>query len=464
MRRPPEEVTPPPPVILPPTPYAPTDAGPGGTDGAPPPPPPPPLAADAGVPTPDGPRTDAPAGADRPPMPPPGSVVAARDDFFRSNVIHQIEMVVDEAAWDSYLREHRSFDDGALDDADGRTWYRAHLRIDGVQLLDVGFHSFGYGSRLENADKPNIHLDTNRNVPGQSLRGITRMRIKNNGQDVTGIRQTIIYQAMRESKLMAPRSTFAELTVNGRPYGFYFIEESFTRDFVQERTGNSNGQSYEPTDCQGLLAPSGGCNAIVEYFTPSFNDAISLGQDLIPLCQAANSPDDQFLGAMSSVIDVGEWMDQLALATSLAGDDDGFTTAGSNFRLYHDTATNKFRLILLGVDDTFLAERLPDPAFPIPEPTDSCQDDNSDYRDIFLEKVIATPMGRSLYAQAVRKMRTGVFEPTRLKQRIDTLWALVGSRVKADPLLSRDYDPDESLASLKRYIDERWRAVEMAGY
>jgi hypothetical protein len=457
MRRPGDEVSGVPPIFLPPSdPFTPLDGGPGSPI-VPPLVTPPQVPPDAGAPTPTPPGTDANA-PDGAPVVSPGGVVAARNEFFRSDVVHKIEMIVDAGAWENYLREHRNF--GGND----RTWYGAHVSIDGVQLLDVGFHSFGWGSRLENADKPNIHLDTNRTRPGQTFRGISRMRIKNNGQDVTGIRQTVIYQALREAKLMAPRSTFAELTVNGQPYGFYFVEESFNRDFVQERTGNSNGQAYEPLDCQGLLAPSGGCSQIVDYFEPVFNDAISLGQDLIPLCQAANSPDDQFLGAMASVIDVTEWMETLAIGTTLAGDDDGFTTAGSNFRLYHDTATGKFRLTLLGVDDTFLAERLPQPSFPLPRPTDSCQDDNPDYRDIFLEKLLATPAGRIMYASAVRKMRTGVLEPTRLKQRVDALWSMIGGRVKADPKLNRDYDPDESVDSLKEYIDERWRALEAAGY
>ena len=189
-----------------------------------------------------GPPADAPAG--------PSAELAARIDFFRSEVVHRIEIAVDPTVWQAFLREHRSFGS----DRDEHAGSRPTFASTAPPCADVAFHSFGWGSRDENKDKPNLSIDIDRNVPGQSLRGIERMRIKNNGQDVSGLRQAILYQAMREANLMAPRSTYAELFVNGEPYGFYFVEESFTQGFVRERTGNANGPAYEPAGCQGLVA------------------------------------------------------------------------------------------------------------------------------------------------------------------------------------------------------------------
>jgi hypothetical protein len=444
-----------------------------------------PLACDSGSGTPDpAPEIDAQgspgpedAGAMSPPAPdgaapdaePAGAADAgaapvderaAREDFFRSEVIHRIEIKVDPAVWQSFMGEHRTFRSSAV-----RTWFRADFRIDGTDLRDVAFRSFGWGSRDENRNKPNLNLDINRNVPGQTLRGIERMRIKNNGQDVSGLRQTILYQAMRESNLMAPRSTYADLVVNGEPFGFYFVEEAFTGGFVKERTGNSNGAAYEPVGCQGLVIPTdGGCDEMEDYFSRSFNETVGLGEDLAALCRAMNGPPEQLLAALDPLILVSEWIDQLAIDTALAGNRDGFSVAGSNFRLYHDTALDKLRLVVLGPDDTFVPDHLPEPSFVKPEPDPGCLEDNPQFRDIFLEKLQATPAGLALYQSAVRKFRTGALAAPRVKQRIDTLWALIGSRVQNDPLKVDYYDGVESKDAIKQFIDRRWPALEQAGF
>ena len=206
------------------------------------------------------------------------------------------------------------------------------------------------------------------------------MRLKNNGQDISALRQAVLYQAIRESNHLAPRSTYAELTVNGRPHGFYFVEEAFSHGFVRERTGNEDGAAYEPSGCQGFVSPAAGCARIGDSFHRPFNPAAGLGEDLVALCQVMNGPADQFLSAVASLIPLSEWIDQVAIDTALAGNVDGFSTSGGNFRLYHDTRADRLRLVILGADDTFepelparaqlpgprAAHGLPDPEPPVP--------------------------------------------------------------------------------------------------
>jgi hypothetical protein len=384
----------------------------------------------------------------------------ARVDFFRPDVIHQIALTIDPARWDVYLRRHRSF---PLPPGD--KWFAGDFVIDGTPLRNVGFHGFGWGSRFENANKPNLSIDIDRNVPGQSLRGIERMRLKNNGQDVSALRQTLLYQAMRESNLMAPRSTYAELTVNGRSYGFYFVEEAFSHGFLRERTGSEDGATYEPTGCQGFVSPAaGGCERIGDHFDRPFNPMAGLGEDLVALCRVMNGPADQFLGAVASLIPLSEWIDQLAIDSALAGNLDGFSASGGNFRLYHDTRADRLRLVILGPDDTFEPEALPGPSFRAPEPHESCRAKNPQYRDIFLEKLTATAEGLTLYRNAVRRLRTGLLSAETIERRVNELWAVIGARVKSDPMLNPDDDPEHSKDEILEYVRRRWPALQGAGF
>ncbi len=403
---------------------------------------------------------EAAAPAPLPPQPAPlPPDLAARMDFFRSDVVHRIEITVDPEHWRAYLAEHRRFDSDAE-----KQWFQADFRIDGTDLRAVAFHSFGWGSRSGNGRKPNLSLDIDRIVPGQKLRGIERMRIKNNGQDTSGLRQTILYEAMRASNLMAPRSTFANLTVNGEPYGFYFVEESFTSGFVRERTGNGDGAAYEPAGCQGFLPARGGCAGLAEYFSSNFNPLAPGSDRLVGLCQALNGPPAQLVPAVSPYILLSEWIDQVAIDTALAGNRDGFSSAGANFRLYHDTALDRLRLVILGPDDTFVPESLPEPSFVAPRATRSCREENRAYRDVFLEQLVATPEGLAMYQAAVRRLRIGVLGAGRISQRLDELWAVVAEHARADPLRSPDLDVDASKDAIKQYVDLRWRALEAAGF
>ncbi len=426
----------------------------GATD-APPPPSPADAAADSAAS-----MDTAAAPAPPPPAAPAPAPGQARADFFRSDVIHRIEVTIDPALWQAYLNRHRSFPVPP-----GDKWFAGDFVIDGTPLRNVGFHTFGWGSRLENRNKPNLSIDIDQYVAGQSLRGIERMRLKNNAQDVSGLRQALLYQAMRESNLLAPRTTYADLIVNGQPHGLYFVEEAFTDGFVRERTGNGDGPSFEPAGCQGFVSPAlGGCARIVDHFDRVFNDSVAQGEQLVALCQVMNGPPEQFLAAVGPLIPLSEWIDQLAIDTALAGNRDGFSASAGNFRLYHDTALNRLRLVILGNDDTFVPESLPAPNARAPEPHQSCRERNPAYRDLFLEKLTATGEGLALYQAAVRRLRTGVLSPEAITRRVDALWATISTRVVSDPLLDPGADPEESKDRLLEYVARRWPALEAAGF
>jgi hypothetical protein len=431
---------------------APTDAGAGsehdpatysdGPDGA--------LPAEADAAEADVSMTDAAAA----PAPPGGAAA-----FFRTEAIHRIEITIDPAMWQAYLVDHTNYAKRPEP-----TWFRADFTIDGTPLHDVGFHTFGFGSRVENKQKPNLSLDLNRNVPKQDLDGVKRMRLKNNGQDVTGLRQVLVYEAMREAKLMAPRTTFADLFVNGQSWGFYTVEEYFNKDFVRERTGNDDGTAYEATDCRGFVAlADSGCDRILGSYERDFNPMLGQGEDLVALCKAMNGPPEQFMSTVGALVHLPDWVGQLAIDTALAGDHDGFSTSGGNFRLYRDTALGKFRLVILGPDDTFSVWKLPGPDPLHPVPNSRCVEPGYAYKDVFLEHLLANPEGLAMYQQAVRGIRTGEMEAGKLKRRVDELWAIVGNHVMADTRNAAHMTPGERLLEIKRYIDQRWPALEQAG-
>jgi hypothetical protein len=377
-------------------------------------------------------------------------------DFFQTEAIHQLDIQLPAGEWEELLQENRNL--GAAP-----VWHEVTLTIDGTVAMRVGAKTFGFGSRQANPEKPNFNVDLNRSLPGQNYLGIGKMRLKNNGQDPSALRQVITYEALRNADVIAPRSTYADVSVNGQPFGFYMIEESFSKDLVKARTGNNDGAGYEADDCQGFVAPvPDGCNGLPAHYKRSFNPLVGAGEDLVHLCTVLAGAPADFVAGAGQIIKLDEWLRAVAADTALAGDYDGFSTNGTNFRLYHDTALDRLRLVILGPDTSYDPDFFPDPTEP--KPDDNCQMTNPLYHDVFLEKVRATPEGLAMYKQAVTALRQGAMAPATLKARVDALWAIIGAHVKADLHPAPMADPEMSKDKIKQYIDVRDADLTAKGF
>jgi hypothetical protein len=377
-----------------------------------------------------------------------GSGSAARAAFFVTTKIHKIELTVDAAEWAKFMAEHRNLDPNAV-----FTWHTGDVTLDGTKLPRSGFKAFGYGSREANPNKPNLRLDFKRNDPNQDNGGVEGLRAKNCGQDVTCLREPLTFDTMRASGLPVLRTTYADVFVNGEAFGFYMVSEHIGKDLVRDLTGNDDGAAYEAADCQGFVAPAKGCAALVDLYEQPFNTTQSNGADLAAICAAINGDAAQFVTTVGALVKLDEWILGVAADTAIAGDHDGFSTNGSNYRLYGDTKLKKMRLIMSGPDTTYDPGHFPDPLKPAP--SSDCKKSNPAYRDLFLEKLTATPAGLDQYKSAVRSLRQGEMSPAKIAAKVDALWAIIGARVKADPKRAATPDPEVSKEDIKKYMNKR---------
>lgn len=376
-------------------------------------------------------------------------------EFFRNDAMHRIELTLDPAEWQRFMAENR--------DLNGTPqWHQGDIRIDGIAVSKVGFKTFGFGSRMANPEKPNLNLEFDHFVAGQSFADKSRLRVKNNGQDLSGLRQPITYEALRAAGLWAPLTSFATLVVNGEEYGFYTIEESFTKSFVRDRGALDTGAAYESGSCQGFVPPAGGCAQLVETYGRPFNPTVGVGEDLTALCTALSGPASGVLAALAPVIDVQAWARGLAVDLALAGDNDGFDTAGTNYRLYHDPGSGKLQLILYGPDTSYDPD-VPAPDPKAPAPSTYCASFNPAYKDIFLQKLLGSAAGLALYRTEVQALRQGGMSPARIKARADALWQVVRSAALADRKRDMTEDLDYAKDSIGLYMDKRVPQLIAAG-
>lgn len=377
--------------------------------------------------------------------------------FFQTSAVHRIEITLPAAEWQRFMAEHADLNATP-------TLHEADFVIDGTPLRRVAFKTFGYGSREGSPRKPNLNLDLDKNITDQSYAGLTRLRIKNNGQDVTGLRQPITYEAMRSVGLWAPRTSYATLTVNSEPYGIYALEESFNKAFVRERSGDDTGAAYEAEDCQGFVPPAmGGCKILPDFYSRPFNDMVGTGDELAGICTVLSGAAAQAVAGLAPYIEVADWARAIAADLALAGDYDGFSTNGSNFRMYHDNKIGKLRLIIYGPDTTYDPDYVPYPDPLVPKPEPSCPMTNAAYHDVFLAKLTGSATGLEIYRKEVRALRQGAMSPAMIKQRADALWAVIRDRVITDPRRSMVVDPEGAKNGIGAYMDKRIAQLVAAG-
>ena len=96
--------------------------------------------------------------------------------------------------------------------------------LDGTTALDsVGIRLKGNSSMMHPGDKKPFKVDFNRFIGGQSYDLLKKLNFNNGFKDPTFVREKIFYDVCEAAGILAPRATFAEVTFNGAPWGFYTV-------------------------------------------------------------------------------------------------------------------------------------------------------------------------------------------------------------------------------------------------
>src|SRR5262249_3042876 len=180
--------------------------------------------------------------------------------------------------------------------------------------------------------------------------------------DPSMLTERLAYGCYRAAGLPAPRESHAWVKVNGQDLGLYAVEERIGKQFLKDHFGGPvTTQLYYWTGNEDDL-PWKGSNPL-EYvpnpLKPRIRSLPFGGRDIAALMDSiANKPYDE----AAKAFDVDVLVRQLAVEI-LTGETDGFVgvpTAGetqtnwmSNFFLYKDPKTERYRLLVWDRDQSF---------------------------------------------------------------------------------------------------------------
>ncbi len=356
---------------------------------------------------------------------------------------HVIHITLSASAWNQYLADVAASNQNPA-------WYKADVTIDGITYTGVGIRKFGYGSMLDNPQKPNVRIGFDEYTKKYGPEQVKNLRLKSSGQDRTFLRQPLAQVFTQQLGGYAPRFGWARVHVNGENYGLYQVFEQADKRMFSVNFGNNDGDKYESNNgCNGLNCPGGSCSAI-KY---EYQGDPGLGGQLVALAKAAHDGTDSGWAAQAAgIADMDSLMAYYAVE-SVVSDLDGLSAAGQNFTIYAHEVTKLLEFIPTGPDLSFgNFSSWYDLFQPWGPPNSWC----ANRKDDFFLRILNTPELKYQLTGLWKALRCGPMGNSKIVPLIDQYKAMLKSDLYYDPKgQATQGEIDAAFSQLKKYISNR---------
>jgi hypothetical protein len=238
---------------------------------------------------------------------------------------------------------------------------------DGVKrdtLTHVGFRLRGNTSR--SSRKKSFKFKFNAfNQKGRKYQGVKEINLNGSHNDPTMIREKLFYDVWNRFGLPPRRAAFSRVYINGIYYGLYTLLEELDDEWLDEISGNSEGNLYKctyPADLKYINRSEASYKTLMSssatggrVYDLKNNEALDNYADLVQLITAGgNSADAVFNCEIEKNLDVEMFLKAYAVEI-MCGHWDDFAFNKNNFYLYNDplSLTGRFKFISYDADNTF---------------------------------------------------------------------------------------------------------------
>lgn len=236
-----------------------------------------------------------------------------------------------------------------------KEWIKGSFEYEGQVFKSVALRIKGHRSLRSIDKKPafKLRFDKGKKNKGRRFLGVNRLTLNNLVEDPTMIREYLAYRLAREVGLPVPKAGFANLRVNGSPYGLYLVVETPDVDFLERQFGSSAGELYEGEY---------GCDLTTDDVDGFDRD---IGNDdrrgLFRFAKAAEGTGEALANSLwrspESPMDLAHLSLFLAFSTYV-GDFDGYHHS-HNYRIYRNPQDNKWQFMSWGLDRAWFKEAAP---------------------------------------------------------------------------------------------------------
>jgi len=341
----------------------------------------------------------------------------------------------------------------------------ANITIDGEAFNNVGIRPKGNSSLRSVAsststDRYSFKVDFDTYVEGQNCFGLDKLVLNNMMSDATYMKEYLSYDLFAKMGIVTPVYSYANININGKPWGLYLMVESGEESFLQRNFGSDHGKLYKPEGTGSNLkwvsenasSYSGiRSNAAVKVTDSDFDRVIEMIKNLDSGTQ------------IEKYIDVDETLRYFAVNTILVNLDSYASNLKHNYYLYEKDGY--FSILPWDLNMSFAgfqaggAQQSVD--FSIDTPfTDSAA--NSP----LISKLLEVPEYKELYRKYLDETVKLYFDSKVFSNSVDKLDNLINSYVKNDATAFYTYEQyQKSLPVLKEFGKLRAASVtaQLAG-
>jgi len=264
---------------------------------------------------------------------------AEYEAFFKEEKVHKMNIEINNADWYAMLNSPYSKTDRRID-----------ITIDNITLKNCAIHPRG-ATQLDIA----VNMETSRLpfkikfdefVDKQRFMGLDELVLDNNACDASYLRQYVALDAFRKMGVEAPYVTFFNVSVNGKPHGFYAGIEAVDSRFLERAFGSHKHNLYK-ADHYATLAPGMNMSALEQKKGSDESKA-----DIQRLIEVLNETPLGEKGKIDEYIDVDTVLKILAVDAVIHNWDGYAGEVAHNYYLY--MGSEKFHMIPWDLNEAFL--------------------------------------------------------------------------------------------------------------
>lgn len=166
------------------------------------------------------------------------------EKIFEDSYVHEIDIQIPDINWE-YMIEH------ALEEA----YVICDVVIDGELIENVSIRPKGNSSLNSIANAGDDHfsfkLEFDHYHKNNTYYGLDKLVLNNLSQDVSCMKEYIVYHMMNETGIPAPLTSYVHIKKNGEDFGLYLAIEGVEDSFAYRNYGREFGNIYKP-ECLGM--------------------------------------------------------------------------------------------------------------------------------------------------------------------------------------------------------------------
>jgi hypothetical protein len=362
------------------------------------------------------------------------------DDLFPTDRVLDVQITVDEKAWDKIRHQSRNFVSALHEKRKAAPikgpyeYVNANVTIDGVKFEKVGLRKKGFiGS--QSTSRPSLKIKLNHTDKERSIGGLTNLTMNNNKQDGSVVSQYLGYALFNDAGSPASRCAFAKVTVNGKNLGVYSHVESLRKPLLARAFGDDNGTLYEGT----VVDFYDGWEGSLEHKRGDDKAGREKIRQLIRLLESGEASEE----AIGGLVDLDSFYRYWAIE-GLLGFWDGYSGNSNNFFIYLNPKTDRFHFLPWGADALFRKRSMLNFDFRAPVSVKT--------KGRIAHQLYKLPEGRERYRDTLHNLLEKHWDEKKLLAECDRIEALI------QPHLHREqYRFSRSLDGTRDFIEARRR-------